>query len=321
MDLYVPDTVERRLPGQVGRALYFAEHTLRYLRRGFALRRRLPDYDAVLVQRGGYPMGPAWILKALQQFPGRVVFDLDDNVFVTSPRLATKSPATRWLYGSQQARYLLRRADAVVVSVPELDESLPGRRADFVLPSVPDVSEYPTVTHRADLPMRVGWVGNPGNLIYLDFLRDVFERLRSENVALLEVLCPEPWDGPAMHRPWRREEEVGALATYDVGIMPLLDTPYTRGKAGLKMLLYMGVGSAVITNPVGINVELVQRSGAGILADSAEEWEAALRRLASDVGLRKSMGRAGQEFMRSYANMDVQADTLMSALRGDTNHG
>src|SRR6202035_4879877 len=64
VDLYVPGTVERRLPGQIGRVLYFAEHTFRYLKRGLALRRRLRDYDAVFVQRGGYPMGPAWIVKA-----------------------------------------------------------------------------------------------------------------------------------------------------------------------------------------------------------------------------------------------------------------
>jgi glycosyltransferase involved in cell wall biosynthesis len=316
VDLFVPDTVAHRMPGQVGRVLYFGEHAIRYLRQGLRLRKRLPEYDAVFVQRGGYPMGPAWVVTALQRFPGRVVLDLDDNVFVTSPRLATKSRAARWLYGAQQARYLVRRADALVVSVPELDRSVPGRSADFVLPSVPDVSDYPTITHRQRAPVRVGWVGNPGNLIYLDFLRDVFERLRSENVAVLEVLCPEPWDGPAMHRPWRREDEVAALASYDIGIMPLPDTPYTRAKAGLKMLLYMGVGSAVITSPVGINVELVENSGGGILAGSAEEWEAALRRLAGDAALRKSLGSAGQQFMRSYADMDAQADTLMSALRG-----
>jgi len=283
---------------------------------GARLRGRLDRYDAVLVQRGGYPMGPAWIVRALERFSGRVVLDLDDNVFATSPRLATKSRAARWLYGDHQARYLLGRADVVVVSTAELANSLPGRRADIILPTVPDVANYPTVTPRDELPIQVGWIGNAGNLIYLDPLREVFERMRREQLAELEVLSPEPWHGPATHRLWRRSDEVSDIARYDVGIMPLPDTTYTRSKAGFKLLMYMGVGSAVIAGPVGVNEELVRRSGAGILADTPEEWDAALRQLASDRPRREAMGRAGQRFIRSYADMGAQADTLAGALRG-----
>lgn len=317
VDLFLPQNVPRRWLHRVGQVVYFGEHAARYVALGSKLRSRLGSYDAVLAQRGGYPMGSAWIVRSLERFSGRVVLDLDDNVFAVSPRLATKSRAARWVYGDQQTRYLLDRADVVVVSTTELDQCLPGRRADLILPTVPDVAGYPTVEHRVDPPIQAGWVGNAGNLIYLDPLRDVFERLRREKLVELEVLCSEPWSGPATYRPWRRSDEVAALARYDVGIMPLPDTEYTRAKAGFKLLLYMGVGSAVIASPVGINEELVRSSGAGILSGSPAQWEAALRELANDRTLRVEMGRAGQGFIASYADMEAQADALVGALRGD----
>jgi hypothetical protein len=316
VDVLIPREVEPHAGGRVNQAVYFARHALAYLALGATLRRDLGGYDAVLVQRGAYPMGPSWNVRALDRFHGRVVLDLDDNVFATSPRLATKRRAARWLYGPQQTRYLLERADSIIVSTEELARVLPGRTPDFVLPTVPDIDGYPTVTHTADLPIQVGWTGNAGNLMYLDALRDVFERLFREGLVTLEVMCSEPWDGPATFRRWSRSGEVDALSRYDVGIMPLPDTAYTRAKAGFKMLMYMGVGSAVLTSPVGINSDLINSSGAGVLCRSPAEWEAALRRLASDRETRERMGTRGQWFVRSYSDLETQADRLLAALGG-----
>ena len=317
VDVLIPREVEPHTGGPINQALYFARHASGYVALGARLRRDLDAYDAVLVQRGAYPMGPSWNVKALDRFDGRVVLDLDDNLFATSPRLATKGRAARWLYGPHQTRYLLERADAIIVSTDELARVLPVRTADLVLPTVPDVDGYPTVTHRADLPIRVGWTGNAGNLMYLDVLRDVFERLSREGLVTFEVMCSEPWDGPATFRRWSRNGEVDALSRYDVGIMPLPDTAYTRAKAGFKMLMYMGVGSAVLTSPVGINSDLINRSGAGVLCPSPAEWEAALRRLASDRVTRERMGTAGRRFVRSYSDLETQADRLLAALSGE----
>jgi hypothetical protein len=317
VDVLIPSEVEPHAGGPVNQALYFARHASAYLTQGARLRRELGGYDAVLVQRAAYPMGPSWNVKALDRFDGRVVLDLDDNLFATSPRLATKRRAARWLYGPHQARYLLERADAVIVSTEELARVLPVRTPDLVLPTVPDVEGYPTVTHSADLPIQVGWTGNAGNLMYLDLLQDVFERLSREGLVTFEVMCSEPWDGPATFRRWTRSGEVDALSRYDVGVMPLPDTAYTRAKAGFKLLMYMGVGSAVLTSPVGINSDLINRSGAGVLCRSPAEWEAALRRLASDRKERERMGTAGQSFLRSYSDLESQADHLLAALVGE----
>jgi hypothetical protein len=317
VDVLIPREIAPHAGGRLNQGRYFARHAVRYVALGARLRRELNRYDAVFIQRAAYPMGPAWSVKSLARFDGRVVLDLDDNVFATSPRLATKSRGARWLYGPQQTRYLVERADTVIVSTEELARVLPGRTPDLVLPTVPDVTRYPTVTHTVGLPIQVGWTGNAGNLIYLDELAEVFDQLADEGVIKLEVMCSESWRGPTTFRRWSRRDEVDALSRYDIGIMPLPDTPYTRAKAGFKMLMYMGVGSAVVASPVGVNSDLIRRSGAGLLCGSPAEWKDALRLLATDREMRERMGRAGQRFVRSYADPERQADCVLAALAGE----
>lgn len=308
------DTIERR-PGRVGQVRYFATHAERYARRSVAVRRRIGDYDALLVQRGLYPLGPAAIAGPLRGYEGRVVFDLDDAVFERSPSLAAKGAVARWLYGPQQALALLRRADAVIVSTTALAEMLPAVAvAPTVLPTVPDPARYPLAVHTDGRPAVMGWTGTVGGLGYLNPLATVFERLERAGLARLEVVSSQPWPGPGTFRRWRLEEETSVFAGFSIGIMPLPDTPYTRAKAGFKLLQYMAAGIPVVASPIGVNDELVRRSRGGFLATSAAEWEEALRNLAESPDLRREMGARGRAFVERYADLDGQARTLAGLL-------
>ncbi len=311
------DVPSRRLGGPGGAALLLAEHGLQYLRRGLELQRVLEDSDAILIQRGAYPIGPATLLRGLRRFRGPVVYDLDDATFLPTPTLAHRSRAARWVYRDRQSLALLDRADTLVVSTPELGQVLPGRRAHVILPTIPDVWAYPTATQNTATPVRLGWIGSQGNVRYLDPLRGVVERLTSEGVARLEVVTAEPWAGPATFRRWERSSEADAVADFEVGLMPLPDSPYTKAKAGFKLLQYMAAGCAVIASPVGINSALVEESGAGLLATTPVEWERAIRMLAGDSARRASLGAAGQRYVRSFADRERHADHLAALLRGE----
>src|SRR5205823_3147003 len=159
-------------------------------------------------------------------------------------------------------------------------------------------------------PVIVGWTGTVGGLRYLDPLRAVFERLARDGQAQLEVVSTYPWDGPARFRRWTLQEEISVFERFAIGIMPLPDTDYTRAKAGFKLLQYMAAGLPVIASPVGINRELVEQSGAGLLARSPAEWEAGLRELADDHALRTQLGNQGRAFVERYADLDGQAATI-----------
>jgi hypothetical protein len=310
------DTI-RRLPGRLGQARYFGSHAMAYAKRGVEVSREIREDDSLFIQRGLYPIGPGLIVRSLGGFSGRVVFDLDDAVFRTSPNLAEKSSAARWLYGPQQALALLRRADAIVVSTSMLADLLPtGTVEPVVIPTVPDPSVYPTRTHADTGIATIGWAGTVGGLSYLDPLTDVFGRLRSADLAELEVVCSAPWPGPARFHRWDMAEETSLFQRFDIGIMPLPDTDYTRAKAGFKLLQYMAAGLPVVASPIGINRELVERSGGGLLADSPKAWEASLAALARDPELRSALGQRGRSFVEGYADIPAKAGVLANLLHG-----
>ena len=316
VDVFLPDDEPVRDPGRYGQARYFASHGVRYLRRWQELARALPRYDAVFVQRGAYAIGPGVVARPLEQFGGRVVFDLDDAVFTPHPALEPRPAPVRWLFGPQQALRILERADAVIASTPALAAELLRLETDaVVLPTVLDASRYAIFRALRDRARRR--VGRhqrrplvPGSAA---------PRLRGAGTpwhrrARGRLLAP--WGGPARFRPWRIEEEATVFARFAVGIMPLPDTPYTRSKAGFKLLQYMAAGVPVVASPVGINVELIERSGAGLLADTPAEWKAALERLLGDVDLRRQMAARGRAFLREFADLEAQANTLATLIAG-----
>jgi len=306
----------RRVSGRAGAALLAAEHGGRCLRRAIQLERQIADSDVVFIQRGAYPIGPQSLLRSVLRHRGRVVFDLDDATFLPTPTLAHRARLARWVYADRQAQALLERADAVIVSSPELDAVLPGRRADVILPTIPDVWDYPTAVHDEAQPLRLGWIGSHGNVRYLEPLRDVLGGLARDGVAVLEVVSAAPWAGPASFRRWERSTEGKSVAGFEVGLMPLPADPYTQAKAGFKLLQYMAAGCAVIASPVGINSWLVRESGAGLLASTPGEWERAIRELAADPARRAEYGADAQRFVRRYADRERHADVLAAVLSG-----
>lgn len=308
------DTVERA-PGRAGQARYFGAHAVNYARRAVAVRRLLARQDALLIQRGLYALGPAAIVEVLRGFSGRVVLDLDDAVFHPRPGFADKGPGARWLYAPRQARKLLGRADAIVVSTPTLARLLPrGAPEPTILPTVPDPAAYRPVVHRPQGTVTVGWAGTVGGLCYLDPLAAVFERLRTERVAEFQVVSSAPWRGPATFRRWRLAEEHDLFEAFSIGIMPLPDTDYTRAKAGFKLLQYMAAGLPIVASPVGVNRELIERSQAGLLAETPQEWSDAITALATDHQLRARLGARGRAFVEGYADLAHQADVLTGLL-------
>jgi hypothetical protein len=313
----LPSDVVQRRPGRRGQAQYFVAHGQRYLHRCVAIRAELRRADVAFVQRGLYPLGPGLVTRPFDDYRGRVVLDLDDAVFETKPALRDRGSATRWLYGPQQALALMHRADTIIVSSRELLDALPPTNSTkVVLPTIPDVGRYPVVIHDDRMPVVIGWAGTVGNIRYLEPLRGVFRSLAQDRIAKLEVVSSEPWNGPSAFHPWTMADEASVFTRFGIGIMPLPDTPYTRAKAGFKLLQYMAAGIPIVASPVGVNSQLVKESGAGFLAETPGEWEEALRMLARDAALRQSLGERARSFVLAYAadsdNSRRLADILLT---------
>jgi hypothetical protein len=116
-------------------------------------------------------------------------------------------------------------------------------------------------------------------------------------------------------RPWTEQTEVAELQHFDVGVMPLPDSPWERGKCGYKLVQYLGCGKPVIASPVGANRWIVEQGANGFLAETPEEWKAALSTLLREPGLRSRFGQAGRTKVEREFCIQVNGPKLVATLR------
>jgi len=264
-----------------------------YARRLRALMRRM-QYDVIWLEKEALPWLPTWLeIARLEGIP--YVVDYDDAWFHRyenhwlSPLLGHKIDAVMRVAHTVVAGndYLARRARQA------------GARHVEIVPTAIDLERY------RDLPAApasgtatVGWIGIPLNAHYLNIIEPALRAATAETRINLHVVGaavpPELTGIPAESFPWSEESEIGRIAAFDIGLMPLHDTPWERGKCAYKLLQVMAAGKPVIASPVGANVQVVRHGVNGFLANTTEEWTDALRTLAADPDLRQRMGAAAR---------------------------
>lgn len=283
------------------------------------------DVDLVWAEKELFPFLPPGVdLAFARRFP-RFVLDLDDAVFHRYD--LHKSALVRRVLGRRVDR-LMRAADLVTVGSPYLAErarSAGARRVERLATTV-DLDAYRRPADRPDDGrVRVGWIGTPRTARYLAPLESVFAEVARETGAWFTLIGagPDALSGVpnTERRPWSEETEVAELARCDVGIMPLPDKPFERGKCAYKLVQFQALGVPVVASPVGMNVEVVGAGTSGRLAASPEEWRDALLALVNDASARAAMGAAGQARVASEASLQVTAPRLIQLLRETLGQG
>lgn len=278
---------------------------VREIPRGFwervTLLPRLRSFDLVVIQKKLF--SPVQI-RAMRVINPNLLFDLDDAVMfheIERRERVTGKFFTRFAYTAARCRGVIAgNAYLADFARAARGEYRQESSAVLVLPTPVDTE---AVTPRGEGPrasmrLRVGWMGTRGNLEHLRSVsRPLGAVLRSIPQSCLKVVSEaEPvMEGvPLEYKKWRAEEELADLHSFDVGIMPLEDNLWTRGKGGFKLLQYMAAGVPAIASPVGINREIIRDGENGFLAESEFEWEERLVRLLADPDLRSRMGMAGR---------------------------
>lgn len=278
--------------------------------------------DAVLIQKRLLPVP---YLAALARL-APVVYDYDDAVYALPSGAAGPQAAGRLARNRARLDAVLRRAAVVVAGNSVLAEHARARGAPVVtVPTAVDPARVPRPKeHRAVRPVTIGWVGTPANLVYLRSLEGVFRRLggRFGNGVRLRVVTDPPSGGvprfPGIEmdvRRWTLAAEPADLLSFDIGIMPLHDDAWSRGKCGFKLLLYMLAGLPVVASPVGANCEIVRHGEHGFLAESEDAWVEALSALVESPELRARLGRAGRAHVQRHYGPEAAADRLTAAVR------
>lgn len=178
-----------------------------------------------------------------------------------------------------------------------------------------DLHRYSSLPiRRIENVLTIGWIGSPGTAHYLLPLISVF-RLLHENftvrvVAIGAKNCAE-FDDLIEVLPWSEDTEATLLSQIDIGIMPLPDEPFERGKCAYKLIQYMAVSKPIVASPVGENVNVVRPGVNGFLATLESEWLSALSKLCNDAALRERFGQAGRDIADQMYSLSVTAPRLL----------
>ncbi len=277
------------------------------------------ESDLICIEKEALPWIPWLIERAVLPHDVPYVVDYDDSVFHRYD--SHRSVVVRLFLGSKIDK-VMAGAACVTVGNSYLESraiSAGAKRVERV-PTVVDTNRYilkPKLEGNSSL--RVGWIGTPKT--WIGAAESTFRSLtpilaasgasfRAIGASLAEVTSDN-----LEIIPWTETGEVSGIQSFDIGVMPLVDDVWTRGKCGYKLLQYMACGLPVVASPIGINREIVQHGVNGFLADSADEWQKAVSILLNEPGLRRRMGEAGRSMVEERYSLQVWAPRLADIFR------
>jgi len=279
--------------------------------------RSVRDADAVILQRKLLSRPEVALLR---RQVGRLWYDFDDAVWM---RDSYAGKGFRSHKRAGRFRATVRAADAVVAGNSYLAEhaTSAGARAAWVIPTCVDVKRYPLAPHARDGADLV-WVGSSVTLRGLEAITPVLDTIGERVPGVrLKLVCNrffKPGRLPVVECPWAEGTEAADIAAADIGISWVPDDPWSRGKCGLKVLQYMAAGLPVVTNPVGVHVDMVRPGETGFLATTEAEWVEAIRALAADPDLRRRMGAAGRRLVEERYSAEAGATLWANLIDGLT---
>ena len=265
------------------------------------------DFDAVLVHRRADPL-PSLSVERAARAGRRLVYDVDDALWHDRALKA----------GTRKSRWLAERSDHVIAGNSILAEHL-ARHANAVtvVPSLVDTERIEVRRHQASEELVLGWIGSRTTAPFVARLRPAIEQLAGDlggsRLRLLMVggTTGRPAGVELESRPWSAEAQADALRRMDVGVMPLPDTPWNRGKCAYKALQYMAAGVPVVADDVGVAGEVVGPGGV-----VGGEWREELRELLLDPALRGRVGAQGRARVESGYSVARWAPVLAEVIGG-----
>lgn len=285
------------------KVIYFLYYSLRRLCQLFTV----PMYDAVFIHRSIYPFGDAFnefIIKKIFRKP--IIFDFDDAIYVN---VKTKSNGwISWLKcNEKRTRHIVMLSDRVIVGNSYLASYVKQYNENVtIIPTVILLSKYAVKNdiNRSDKNgcIYIGWIGSPGSTSYLNILKTVMNKITKKyNVKFILIGADKNQfniDNPnVIIKEWKQATEMDDLESLDIGINPIIDDEFSRGKCGFKVIQYMAKGICAVSSPVGINSDIIDDGINGYLANNEDDWTEKLSILIESKELRDTFGKEGRRLV------------------------
>jgi glycosyltransferase involved in cell wall biosynthesis len=297
-----------------GRMLAKMQAVTREMNRRRAELDNVAEFDLVYLFREAALMGPPWFERKMARSGVPIVFDFDDAIFVSY-----KSPSNGYLSYLKfpgKTSEICRLSTHVMAGNQYLaDYALAVNPNVTIVPTTIDTDKYQVSERSRDSrPLTIGWSGSFSTIQHLDTLREVLKELAKTEDFRLRVIGTSEYEleGVDMEPlPWQAETEVADLSEIDIGIMPLPDDNWSKGKCGLKALQYMALEIPTVCSPVGVNSTIISDGVNGYLAGDREEWLAKLKALLHSKELRQRIGSTGRETVEREYSARVVAPRVL----------
>lgn len=275
-------------------------------------------YDIVFVQREAFMLGSTIFERRFSRH-SKLIFDFDDSIWLQNVSEANKKLV--FLKNPSKTSSLIGIADLVFAGNPYLaDYARQFNPNVAVVPTTVDTDEYKRDSKAPGEKICIGWSGSPTTIQHFSYAVPVLKRLQEKYGDKIEIRVIG--DGSYRNEelgitgiPWTRATEVPEVSKLDIGIMPLPDNEWSRGKCGLKGLVYMSLGIPAVMSPVGVNSDIVTDGENGMLAGNTEEWAEKLSLLIEDSELRKKLGEAGRETVEAHYSVNAWKEKYLALFK------
>ena len=296
---------------------------LRFLQRMYAIRTRdvarMNEFDIIFICRQALMTRSTYFEKAFRKSRAKLIYDLDDAIWLQSVSQANKRWS--WLKDPGKTATLIGMADRVIAGNAFLaDYAKRFNDTVDVIPSTIDTDLYRPKQHRPKQQVTIGWSGSMTTIPHFTIAREALLRLKArfgDRIGFRLIGDPTFRDRELgiAGLPWNAAHEVEDLEPIDIGIMPLPDNEWSRGKCGMKGLQYMGMGIPPVMSNVGVNSKIVQDGVNGFLAGTDEEWIEKIERLIKDHELRARMGAAARRSVEEHWSVNAWKDKYVRIFR------
>lgn len=275
-------------------------------------------YKVLFLQRTTFPFGLEKIMKRINK---NIIFDIDDAIFLPDTKDEGLFYRLKRYFKTREIPAILKTAKWVVVENQYIKTYVQNYCRNISLIAGPiDTERIPVRSYKnfGESPVTIGWIGSPSTALYLKILDSVFAELSRKYRIKLKLVGAGKYQLEAVeviNKDWSEDTEIAHLSSFDIGVMPMPDDEWSRGKLGVKMLQYMSVGVPAVVSYTQTNEEVIKDGVNGFLVSNEEEWLEKLSILIENPGLRKDLGLKGRKAIEEKYSIKVNAPRLLEILQ------
>lgn len=272
-------------------------------------------FDIVFVQREAFMLGTSFFEKRFSK-KSKLIFDFDDSIWLSNISEANKN--FNWIKNPEKTSKIISYSSMIFAGNQYLSDYAKQYNSNIkIIPTTIDTDECKRIEFKEkDSRICIGWSGSITTIQHFNFAIPFLRKIREKygNKVIFKVIGDKNYFNEELEIQglgWKKEDEIIELSKMDIGIMPLPNDEWARGKCGLKGLLYMSLEIPTIMSPVGVNSEIISDGKNGFLADGVDEWLEKLSILIENPELREKMGKAGRQTVIEKYSVESQKNNYL----------